>query len=168
MERGSELRTQHSVSEDDTNSGPESPPNDTTVGPRVSTNRAIEYLDSDSSESGDFTPHPNGSLVIVESRPNTEPENSIRVPLHTITQDAVLEHNVLTRAIDNWYGPKYETYKAKFSRLQTFVIHDWPQMMDFPPNALSESGFFFTGMIQYFRKTFVTIFFRFVYTCFFK
>ena len=100
MERGS---TQHYVSEDDTNSGPESPPpNDTTVGPRVSTNRAIEYLDSDSSESGDFTPHTNGSLVIVESRPNSGPENSTtRVPLHTITQDAVLEHYVLTRAIEN-------------------------------------------------------------------
>ena len=149
MERGS---TQHYVSEDDTNYGPESPPpNDTTVGPRVSTNRAIEYLDSDSSESGDFTPHPNGSLAIVESRPNTEPENSIRVPLHTITQDAVLDHYVLTRAIDNWYGPKYETYKAKSSRLQTFVILDWPHIMDLPPNALCEAGFLITGMIQYFN-----------------
>ena len=122
MERGS---TQHSVSEDD---GPESPP---PVGPRVSTNRAIEYLDSDSSESGDFTPHTNGSL---ECRPNSVPENTTTmVRLHTITQNPVLEHYVLTRAIDNWYGPKYETYKAKSSRLQTFVIHYWPHMMDLPP-----------------------------------
>jgi hypothetical protein len=166
MERGSKLRinlTQHSVSEHDTDSGPESPPpppsNDTTFGPRFSTNRAIEYLDSDSSESGDFTPQSPpptnddiGSQVIVESRPNSSPENSTtRVPLHTITQDAVLEHCVLTRAIDDWYGPKYETNKAKCSRLQTFVIHDWPHMMDLPPNALSEAGFFFTGMIQYFN-----------------
>jgi len=134
MERGS---TQHSVSEN------ESPPRPT--------NRTIEYLDSDSSDSSDF-----GPLVIVESRPNSGPEN--RAPLHTITQDAVLEHYVLTRAIDNWYGPKYETYKAKSSRLQTFVIHDWPHIMDLPPNDLSEAGFFFTGMIQYFSETFATIF----------
>jgi len=53
MERGS---TEHSESEDD---GPESPP---PVGHRVSRNRTIEYLDSDSSESGDFIPHTNGSL----------------------------------------------------------------------------------------------------------
>jgi hypothetical protein len=82
----------------------------------------------------------------------------LRVPLHTITQDAVLEHYVLTRAIDNCYGPKYETYKAKSSRLQTFVIHDWPFIMDLPPNDLSEAGFFFTGRRQYFSETFVTIF----------
>ena len=62
MERGS---TQHSVSEDD---GPKSPP---PVGPRVLTNRSIEYLESDSSESGDFTPHTNGSP---ESRPNSATE----------------------------------------------------------------------------------------------
>ena len=129
MERGS---TQHSVSEG------ESPPRPT--------NRTLEYLDSASSDSSDFTTRP---LVIVESRPNSGPEN--RVPLHTITQDAVLELYVLTRAIDNWYGPKYETYKAKCSRLQTFFIHDWPHMMHLPPNALSEAGFFFTGMIQYFN-----------------
>ena len=124
MERGS---TQHSVSDG------ESPPRPT--------NRTLEYLDSASSDSSDFTTRP---LVIVESRPNSGPEN--RVPLHTITQDAVLELSVLTRAIDNWYGPKYETYKAKSSRLQTFVIHDWPHIMDLPPNDLSEAGFFFTGM----------------------
>jgi len=99
MER---VSIQHSVSEDDTNSGPESPPTDTNVRPWVSTNRTIEYLDSDSSVYGDFTPYTNGSLVSVESRPNSGPENSTtRVPLHTITQDAVLEHYVLTRAIEN-------------------------------------------------------------------
>jgi len=58
-----------------------------------------------------------------------------------------LEHYVLTWAIDHWFGPKYETYNAKSSRPQTFVIHNWPHMMDLPSNALSEAGFFFTGMI---------------------
>ena len=83
----------------------------------------------------------------MESRPNSSPENSTRVPLQSITQDAVLEHYVLTRAIDHWLGPKYETYNAKSARLQIFVIQDWPHMMDLPPNTLTEVGFFFTGMI---------------------
>ena len=67
------------------------------------------------------------------------------LPLQSITQDSVLEHYVLTRAIDNWFGPKYGTYNGKSSRLQSFVIHDWPLMLDLPPNALSKAGFFFTG-----------------------
>jgi hypothetical protein len=86
----------------------------------------------------------------MEIRPNSIQENSTerrRVPFMTITQDAVLEHYVLTRATDNWVGPKYDTYKDKSARLQTFVIHDWPHMLDLPPNTLSEAGFFFTGKI---------------------
>jgi len=83
----------------------------------------------------------------MEVRPNSRQENSNgRLPLLPVTQDAVLEHYVLTRAIDHWFGPKCETYNAKSARLQTFVIHDWPHMLDLPPNALSEAGFF-TGKI---------------------
>ena len=164
MEREAEqLLTQHSVSEHSsstsTDSEPESPqPNRNNIGPRL-LSHSIVYLDSDSSESGDFTPHsPSptnvdviGSQTIMESRPNSGPENPTRLPLQSITQDAVLEHYVLTRAIDRWYGRKYETYNAKSARLQIFVIHDWPHMMDLPTNFLSEAGFFFTGMIQYFN-----------------
>ena len=73
------------------------------------------YLDSDSSESGDFATHspspppPSNnddisSQIIVESTPNSSPENSTRLPLQSITQDAVLEHYVLTRAIDHRNG----------------------------------------------------------------
>ena len=58
----------------------------------------------------------------MESRPNSKTENSTRVPLQSITQDAVLEDYVLTRVIDHWYGPKYGTYIAKSARLQTIVI----------------------------------------------
>jgi hypothetical protein len=83
----------------------------------------------------------------MEVRPNSRQENSNgRLPLLPVTQDAVLEHYVLTRAIDHWFGPKYETYNAKSARLQTFVIHDWSHMLDLPPNALSEAGLF-TGKI---------------------
>ena len=48
----------------------------------------------------------------MEIRPNSTQENSTwrrSGPFLPITQDAVLEHNVLNRAIDQWYGPKYET-----------------------------------------------------------
>ena len=157
MERKAEqLLTQHSVSEhsSSTDSEPESPHphhNTNNIEPRLLSQRSIVYLDSDSSESGDFTPHSSPppppspptndndieSLTIMESRPNSSTENSTRVPLQSITQDAVLEHYVLTRAIDHWNGPKYETYNDKSSRLRTFFIHDWPHMMDLPPNALS-------------------------------
>ena len=64
-----------------------------------------------------------------------------------ITQDAVLQHYVPTRATDHWFGPKYENYNAKSARLQTFVIHDCPHMLELPPNTLSEAGFFFRGKI---------------------
>ena len=88
----------------------------------------------------------------MESRPNSSPENSTRLPFQSITQDALLEHYVLTRAIDHWFGPKYETYNAKSAHLQTFVIHNWPHMMDLPLKALSEAGFF-TGtiLVKYFN-----------------
>ena len=84
---------------------------------------------------------------VMEIRPNSRQENStgMRVPLLPITQEAILEHYVLTWAIDHWLRPKYETYKAKSASLQTFVIHDRPHMLDLPTNALSEAGFFFTG-----------------------
>jgi len=151
-----QLLTQHSVSElSSTDSEPESPHPNRNIGPRLLSQHSMVYLDSDSSESGDFTPHsptPSSptnydieSQTIMESRRNSSPENSSRVPLQSITQDAVLEHYFLTRAIDHWNGPKYETYNAKSARLQTFFIHDWPHMMDLRPNALSEAVF--TGMI---------------------
>ena len=101
MEREAEqLLTQHSVSEHSsstsTDSEPESPPhpNRNNIGPRILSQRSIVYLDSDSSESEDFTPHsppppPTNddieSLTIMESRPNSSPENSTRVPLQSIT-----------------------------------------------------------------------------------
>jgi len=59
---------------------------------------------------------------------NYRQENStgMSVPLLPIKQDAVLEHYVLTRAIEQRFGAKYETYNAKSARLQSFVIHEWP------------------------------------------
>lgn len=122
--------------------------------------RTVLELDTDS-DCENSPPHP--STPVSPSPPpsndigppimETSPETSARrrLPLLSLTQDTVLEHYVLTRAIDHWFGPKYETYNAKSARLQTFVIHDWPHTMDLPPNALSEAGFFFTG-------TFLTIF----------
>ena len=124
MEREAEqLLTQHCVSEhSSTDSEPESPPhpNKNNIWPRLLSQRSIVYLDSDSSESGDFTSHspppprptpspPTNdddieSQTIMESRPNSSPENSTWVPLQSISQDAVLEHYVLTRAIDHWNG----------------------------------------------------------------
>ena len=117
MEREAEqLLTQHSVSEHSSSTDSEFEslpphPNRNNIGPWLLSQRSIVYLDSDSSESGDFTPHPSppspptndniGSHNIMESRPNSSPENSTRVPLQSITQDAVLEHYVLTRAIDH-------------------------------------------------------------------
>jgi len=161
MERESkELLTQHSVSEHSSTDSESKSPSNNNVVPRLLTQRSVVYLDSDSSEPGDFipqSPSPStyvddiGSQTIIATRPNSSPENSTRVPFQSITQDAVLEHYVLTRAIDRWYGRKYETYNAKSARLQIFVIHDWPHMMDLPTNFLSEAGFFFTGMIQYFN-----------------
>jgi len=140
MQREAEqLLTQNSVSEHSSSidSEYESPlhPNRNNIGPRLLSQRSIVYLDSDPSESGDFTPHspplpsrPTNdddieSQTIMESRPNSSPENSTRVPLQSITQDAVLEHYALTRAIDHWNGPKYETYKDKSHayRLSSFT-----------------------------------------------
>ena len=121
--------TQHSISMHSTYSEPESPPPNKNIGPRLLTQRSIVYLDTDSSESGDFTPHSPSpspptnndnirSQIIMESRPNSCPENTTRLPLQSITQDAVLEHYVLTRAIDHWFGPKYETYNAKSTNVR--------------------------------------------------
>ena len=110
MEREAEqLLTKHSVLEhSSTDSEPESPPrhpNRNNIWPPLLSQRSIVYLESDSSESGDCTPHspppppspPTNdndieSLTVMESRPNSSPENSTRVPLQFITQDAVLEH----------------------------------------------------------------------------
>ena len=56
-----QLLTQHCVSEhsSSTDSEPESPPhpNRNNIGSRLLSQRSIVYLDSDSSESGEFTPH---------------------------------------------------------------------------------------------------------------
>jgi len=41
------------------------------------------------------------------------------LPLQSLTQHSVLEHYVLTRAIDHWVDPKYVTYNGKTSRLQS-------------------------------------------------
>ena len=164
MEREAEqLLTLHSVSEHSSSTDSEHEslpphPNRNNIGPWLLSQRSIVYLDSDTSESGNFTPHSSPpppptnnddkeSQSIMESRPNFSPENSTRVPLQSITQDAVLEHYVLTRAIDHWNGPKYETDNDKSARLQTFFIHYWPHIIYLPPNDLSEAGFFFTGMI---------------------
>ena len=71
-------------------------------------------IDSDSepeNSTPDTPPPPNSDPQVIEIRPNSTQENSTarRVPFLPITQDAVLEHYVLTRAIDHWFGPKYET-----------------------------------------------------------
>jgi len=81
----------------------------------------------------------------MEYRPNSRSENPTRLPLQSLTQHSVLEHYVLTRASDHCVGPKYVTYNAKSSRIQSFVSHDRPHMLDLLPDALSVAGFFFTG-----------------------
>ena len=86
---------------------------------------------------------------VMEYRPNSRSENSTkRLPLQSLTQPSLLEHYVLTRATGHWDGPKYVTYNTKSSRLQSFIIHDWPHVIDLKPNALSEVGFFFTCKIH--------------------
>jgi len=150
--------TQLSVSEHESDSETETATS--YIGPRFSTQQILG-IDSDSepehSTHDSPPPPPLPSLSnsdigpqVIEIRPNSIQENSTgrrRVPFLPITQDSVLEHYVLTRAIDHWFGPNYETHNTKSARLQTFVIHDWPHMLDLPPNTLSEAGFFFTDKI---------------------
>ena len=123
------------------------------IGPRFLTQQQILGIDSDSEPENSTTTSPSNNdigTLVMDIRPNSTQEYSTgrrRVPFLPNTQDAVLEQYVLTRAIDHWIGPKYETYNAKSARLQTFVIQNWPHMLDLPPNASSEAGFFFTGKI---------------------
>jgi len=143
--------TQLSISEHEPDSETETATSD--IRPRFSTQKILGInSDSEPENSTPESPPPpspaNSDITQqdMEIRPNSTQENSTgrrRVPFLPITQDAILEHYVLTRATDHWVGPKYDTYNAKSARLQTFVIHDWPHMLDLPPNTLSEAGFFF-------------------------
>jgi len=143
--------TQLSILEHESDSETETATSD--IGPRLSTQQILGIVsDSEPEHSTPDSPPPppppspsNSNIApqVIDIRPNSTQENSSgrrRVPFLPITQDAVLEHYVLTRAIDHSFGPKYETYNAKSARLETFVIHDWPHMLDLPPNTLSEAG----------------------------
>ena len=150
--------TQLSISEHESDSETETTTSD--IGPSYSTQKSILEIDSDSETEISTTDSPPPSRTspcnsdndpqVMEILPNSIQEYStgrMRVHFLPITQDNVLEHYVILRAIDHWFGPKYETYNAKSARLHTFVIHDWPRIMDVPPNTLNEAGFFFTGKI---------------------
>jgi len=104
MERESEqLLTQHSVSEHSSTDSESVFPCNNNVGPRLLTQRSVVYLDSDSSEPVDFTPHspsPSANVddirsqTIMESRPNSSPENSTRVPFSPLHR--VLNWNTMS------------------------------------------------------------------------
>ena len=104
MERESEqLLTQHSVSEHSSTDSESVFPCNKNVGPRLLTQRSVVYLDSDSSEPVDFTPHspsPSANVddirsqTIMESRPNSSPENSTRVPFSPLHR--VLNWNTMS------------------------------------------------------------------------
>ena len=80
-------------------------------------------------------------------RPNsildTNPSSIARQSILSLT-----EHYFINRAIEQWNGPKYETYGSKELRIRSFIIHDWPHVLEPAPSDLSDDGFFFTGKIR--------------------
>ena len=78
------------------------------------------------------------------SIPDTDPSSIVR--------SSLTQHYFQNRAIEQWDGPKYETYGSKEVRLRSFVIHNWPHVLEPAPSDLSDAGFFFTGrIVQYFK-----------------
>jgi len=74
------------------------------------------------------------------SIPDTDPSSIVR--------SSLTQHYFQNRAIEQWDGPKYETYGSKEVRLRSFVIHNWPHVLEPAPSDLSDAGFFFTGKIS--------------------
>jgi len=80
---------------------------------------------------------------IVVHRPNSKPDISADIsrtesPILLLTQ-----HYVLTNATNDWDGQNYMTYSTKGARLRSFIIHDWPHVLEPAPSALSDTGFFY-------------------------
>jgi hypothetical protein len=63
---------------------------------------------------------------MMEYRPNSKSDISSRAELTILS---LTEHYVLNRALNQWNGRKYVQYGAKEARLRSFIINDWPQVL---------------------------------------
>ena len=103
MERESEQSlTKLFVSDHQSHSEPDTPFND--IGPRFLTHSVLE-IESDSEPENSTPDSPSNNDIgtqVMEYRLNsTSDKSTTRLTLRSITQDFVVEHNVLTRAIDH-------------------------------------------------------------------
>ena len=75
----------------------------------------------------------------MENKSNSKSDTSSRAesPILSLT-----EHYVFNRATNQCDGPKYVTYGTKEARLRSFIIHDWPHVLDPATSALSDAVFF--------------------------
>jgi len=58
----------------------------------------------------------------------------------SIAKSSLTEHYFQNRAIEQWVGPKYETYGSKEVPLRSFIIRDWPLVLP-APSVLRDAGF---------------------------
>jgi len=86
---------------------------------------------------------PQVMVIQPNSIQDTNPSSIAKPSILSLT-----EHYFLNRAIEQWNGPKYETYGSKEARFRSFIIHDWPHVSEPAPSDLSDAGFFFTGKIR--------------------
>ena len=103
MERESDQSlTKLFVSDHESDSEPDTPIND--IGPRFLTQHSVLEIESDSEPENSTTDSPSNDIgtQVMEYRLNsTSDKSTTRLTLRSITQDSVVEHNVLTRAIDH-------------------------------------------------------------------
>ena len=81
---------------------------------------------------------------VMKIQPNSIPDTDP----YSIARSSLTEHYFQNHTIEQWDGPKYETYGSKEVRLRSFIIHDWPHVLEPAPSDLSDAGFFFTVKIR--------------------
>jgi len=84
----------------------------------------------------------------MEHWPNSKSDTTADISGAESTTLSLTEHYVMTHAINQSDGPKYVTYTTRGARLRTFIIHDWPHVLEPALSALSDAGFFFTCKIR--------------------
>ena len=77
-------------------------------------------------------------LQVMKIQPNSIPDTDPS----SIAKSSLTEHYFQNLAIEQWDGPKYETYGSKVVRLRSFIIHDCSHILEPAPSDLSVAGFF--------------------------
>jgi hypothetical protein len=109
--------------------------------------RSVSKHESDSKPKNftlDSSSKKNIGPQFMKIQPNSIPDTAPS----SIARSSLTEHYFQNHTIEQWDGPKYETYGSKEVRLRSFIIHDWPHVLEPAPSDLSDAGFFFTVKIR--------------------